>query len=163
MFDGRARKSEVKHNIGNRSVLIRRYLVSAGTCLALGFLCVAIGSHLQLTRWNPAYRLVPVDQVSLYFFPLAAPAFSWLAHTAGRLDGSLVVGSFFAWAWSAGRVLYWRWIAADLSLDPGADEFRRLTTERSFPSLLVGSIGLCALVLLALGTYRSLRPDQDFA
>jgi len=150
----------VKPQDGGRSGLIRRYLLASSGALVLGFLCASVGSHMQNTLPNPAYQLVPVNQVSLYFFPIAALAFSSLARAAGRLDGALVVGSVLTWVWSAGRVLYWMWIAADLELKPGVDEFARLITERRLHSLLAGSIGLCALLLLALGTYRSLRQES---
>jgi hypothetical protein len=137
-----------------------RYLLVAIISMVVAWPLAVMGNQLQYDRWEGPYLLVPVNHVSLYFFPLMVTACTWIAWRTSRLDRTLAIACALVWVWTAGRVLYWYWVASAIDPHATADVFARTISDRRVPSMLVGAIGLTAIVLFSVGIFRTLRADR---
>ena len=143
----------------------RRYAVELmlGACVAwvCAWQLAAIMHRIQHSQWSPAYLLVPVNQTSLYFFPLGCSISIWLALRSGRFNRELLIGASLVWMWMAGRVVFWMSIATELGRFPEPAEFGRLVPEHLLSSSAVSVTGLAAIPIFGLGIVRSVRPRPD--
>ncbi len=140
----------------------RRYvldlLIAACITWVIAWRLAALMHGIQHSRWSGAYLLVPVNQTSLYFFPLASSAFLWVARRAGRLNTELLAATILVWLWMAGRIVFWTSIATELGRFPKPDEFSAIVPEHIVSSSAVSIVGLAAILVLCLGIIRTVYP-----
>jgi hypothetical protein len=155
VFDGRERGAAKP--VRSRAWLIVAYALVALSSFTVAWPLATLGHRIQHDVWPAAYLLLPVNQVSLYFFPLAVPALAWCAARARRLNKALTLSVILMWIWVAGRVLYWYGVARNMGPHPTQAEFTSAVSYPRVTSIVVGAVGLVAQLTLAAGLLRSMH------